>query len=99
MNYICVAIPYDTLTVTEYEDLNLGGCDPTCCDVSPVDPDVLVPVSPCVFMVEAQCVEELVLNDPTLQTTVHGQRNHLPAALFADGGPASVQGSEKQNDL
>ncbi|KAI9524897.1 hypothetical protein NQZ68_014432 [Dissostichus eleginoides] len=46
------------------------------------------PVAPSVLMVEAKCVEELVLNGPTIKTTIHGQRNQLPPSVSADGSPA-----------
>lgn len=57
-------------------------------DIFPVDPDILVPVAPCMLMVEAQCVEELVLNDPMIKTTIHRQRNHLLTSISANSGPA-----------
>lgn len=48
----------------------------------------MVSVAPRVLMVEAQCVQELVLNDPTIETTKGRQREHLLTSLSADSGPA-----------
>lgn len=39
-------------------------------------------------MVEAQCVEEFVLNDPMMKTAIHRQRNHLLPSISANGSPA-----------
>lgn len=57
-------------------------------DIFPVDPDELVPVTPGMLMVEAERVEELVLNDPVIETAVHGQRDHLLPPVSANGRPA-----------
>lgn len=59
-------------------------------NVLPVDPDVLVPVAPGMFMVEAQSVEQLVLNGSMIQTTIDRQRHHLRTPVSANGGPAST---------
>lgn len=60
----------------------------TCWDIFPVDPDVLVPVAPGVLMVEAERVEELMLNDPVIETTIDRQRDHLLPPVSADSRPA-----------
>lgn len=65
-----------------------GGCKLTCGDIFPVDPDKLVPVTPGVLMVEAERMEELVLNDPVFQAVERIQRDHLPPPVPADGRPA-----------
>lgn len=64
----------------------------TCWDVLPVDPDVLVPVTSGVLMVEAKRVEELVLNDAMFQTAKHRQRDHLLPPVSADVRPAPAGG-------
>lgn len=46
-------------------------------DVVPVDFDVLVAVAAGVFMVEAQCVQQLVLDDAMLHAAEPLQRHHL----------------------
>lgn len=62
----------------------------TCRDLVPVDSHILVPVTPCMFMVEAESMEELMLNDTTIKTTVHRQRDYLLPSISADGCPAPV---------
>lgn len=39
-------------------------------DVVPVDSDVLVAVTPALFVVETQCVEQLVLDDTMIYTAI-----------------------------
>ena len=48
-------------------------------NILPVDLDILVPVAPCVLMIEAQSVVQLMLNDTTVNTTILGQRHYLLA--------------------
>ena len=63
-------------------------------DVFPVDPDELVPVAPGVLVVEAERVEELVLNDAVIEAAVHRQRDHLLPPVPADGRPAPARTQE-----
>lgn len=60
----------------------------TCWDIFPVDPDILVPVTPGMLMVEAERMEELMLNNPVFEAARHIQRDHLLPSVSADGRPA-----------
>lgn len=57
-------------------------------DVLPVDADVLVTVTPVVLMVEAQRVQQLVLDDAAVHAAVDGQRERLLPAVPAHRRPA-----------
>ncbi len=46
-------------------------------DVLPVDLNILVTIAPGVFMVEAQSMIELMLNDAVIQTTGPFEGDHL----------------------
>ncbi len=52
-------------------------------DVLPVDPDVVVAVAPGLFVLEAQSVVDLVLDDAVVEAALPVEREHLSASLFA----------------
>lgn len=51
---------------------------------------MLVPVTPGMLVVEAERMEELMLDDPTIETAERRQRNHLVTSISADTGPATT---------
>lgn len=59
-------------------------------DVLPQDPDVLVPVRAALFVVEAEGVEQLVLDGAVVQTALTAQRHSLTTTLTAHVGIAAV---------
>ncbi len=60
-------------------------------DVLHQDLDVLVPVGTTVFVLEAQNMEQLVLDRPEVNAALTAQRNCLAVALAAHAGKASAQ--------
>ena len=58
-------------------------------DVLPVDPDVAVAVAPGLFVLEAQSVVDLVLDDAVVHAALPVEREHLSASLFAQRGETS----------
>lgn len=61
-------------------------------DVTPVDRDILVTVTPGLFVLEAQSMESLVLNDAEVNAAVHLERDLLLASHSPKRGPAPVSG-------
>lgn len=59
-------------------------------DVFPLHPDVVVPVGAGLLVVEAQGVEQLVLDGAVVEASAAGQRHSLSAALATHGRVAAV---------
>lgn len=59
-------------------------------DVTPVDPDIPVTVTPGLLVVEAQSVVQLVLHDAEVHASRSHERDYLPAACPAQRGVAST---------
>ncbi len=60
-------------------------------DVLQQDPDVLVPVGATLFMVEAQSVEQLMLDRSIVNAALTTQRHGLGVALATHAGVASAE--------
>lgn len=58
-------------------------------DVLPVDPDVVVAVAPGLFVLEAQSVVDLVLDDAVVEAALPVEREHLSASRSAQGRETS----------
>ena len=58
-------------------------------NVLPVDPDILVAVTPVLLVVEAQSVVDLVLDDAVVHAALFVEREFLPAPCHAQRGVAS----------
>lgn len=59
-------------------------------DVFPVDPDVVVAVTPGLLVLETQSVHDFVLNDSIVDTALSVDRKHLSVPLFTQRGVTSV---------
>jgi len=59
-------------------------------NVLPIDPDVLVAVTPGLLMLEAQSVVYLVLDDAVEHAALPVERQHLPASCPAQARVASI---------
>lgn len=59
-------------------------------NVPPVDPDVLVAVTPGLLVLEAQSVVDLVLDDAVVQAALSVEGEYLPASCLAQGRVASI---------
>lgn len=75
------AAAWDFRRVTPLHKVTFG-------DVLPVDADVLVPVAPGVLVIEAQRVQQLVLDDATVHTAIGRQRDQLPSTVPPHSRPA-----------
>jgi len=77
------SVQIDSLLFVEVEGLRR-------INVVPVDPHVLVTVAPRLLMLEAQCVEGLVLNHTKLNAAPAIEREDLSTSLSPKIGPATV---------
>lgn len=59
-------------------------------NVPPVDPDILVTVTPGLLVVEAQSVVDLVLYDAVVHASLSLEREYLPASCPSQRGVASI---------
>ena len=59
-------------------------------NVLPVDPDIPVAVTPCLLVLEAQSVVDLVLDDAIVHAALFVEREYLPASCLAQSGVASL---------
>lgn len=59
-------------------------------NVLPIDPDVLVAVTPGLLVIEAQSVVHLMLDDAVVQAAPPVERQHLPASCPAQAREASI---------
>ena len=64
---------------------------PTFHDILQQDLDMLVPVGATVLVVEAQSVEQLVLDRPEVNAALEAQRHYLPVTLAAQVGVTSME--------
>lgn len=72
---------------------------PTFFNELPVDSDVLVPITPILFVVEAQGMKELVLNNWSVYTAVFAQWDSLFATCPSNIWPAPVGMGHQKPDI